>query len=267
MRPRLYLRDALLLGVVQGPTELLPVSSSAHIALIPRLLGWSSAEHDPELHNSLEVALHAGAAAALLIAGRAELARPNDRGSTSESGGRQLATAALALAPPAIVGYLLEQRPARRPSTPRGIAAGLALGGVAMALADARPQTRVLADTGLCDGLVLGLAQAVALLPGVSRSGATLTVTRMRGFAREDAGVLSWRAGLPVILGAAALKGRRLVGRGAPALAAPALTVGAGAAFVSTLASALLSRGRRGRRLLPFALYRLALALLAWSAG
>jgi undecaprenyl-diphosphatase len=256
MRPRPSLRDALLLGAVQGPTELLPVSSSAHIALLPDLLGWPRADLDAELRDSLEVALHAGAALALMIAGRGELVR-----AVRELNGSRVAAGALALAPPALVGYLLERAPARRPSAPGTIAMGLALGGVALALADARPQARALAQAGPRDGLALGVAQAAALLPGVSRNGATLTAARARGFARTDAQALSWCVGLPVMVGAAALKGWRLAQRGAPAGAGQTLAAGAGAAFLSTLAGApLIGPARRGRRLLPFALYRLGLA-------
>jgi undecaprenyl-diphosphatase len=292
MAPRLPLRHAVALGLVQGPAELLPVSSSAHIALIPLLLGWPQAELDGELRNHFEVALHGGAAVALSIARRRELA-----GAVRKLDGPGLATVALALAPPALVGYLLERRLERRPSTPAALAAGLALGGLAMALADSRaagrrpapcspaarrtaarpPLTarppaadcppaaaRPLADAGPCDGLALGVAQSLALLPGVSRNGATLTVARLRGFAREDAQALSWRTGLPVILGATLLKGRAAVAGDVPADVRPALVAGAVAAFLSTLAcSPLVAPGRRGRALAPFSLYRVALALLA----
>ncbi len=259
MPSRPSLRHAIVLGLVQGPTEVLPVSSSAHIALIPRLAGWPEAQLEAELRNALEVALHAGTAAALSIALRGELAQ-----TLRELDSRTFGLATLALAPPALVGYLLEQGLERRPSGTRALATGLALGGAALALADSRPGMRKLADAGPRDGLALGIAQALALLPGVSRNGATLAAARARGFARADAQALSWRAGLPVIAGAAALKARRLAQRGAPAAAVPALTAGAAAAFLSTLASAPLIRpGRRGRALWPFALYRAGLALAA----
>jgi undecaprenyl-diphosphatase len=243
---------------VQGPTEVLPVSSSAHIALLPRLAGWPHVEQDAELRNLLEVALHAGTAAALAFALRGELGQ-----ALREAEGRALASAALALAPPALVGYLMEQRLERRPSGPGALAAGLAVGAAAMAWADTRPEARSLADFGPRDGLALGLAQALALLPGVSRNGATLTAARARGFAREDAQALSWRVGLPVIAGAAGLKASRLGQRGSSPGAAPTLAVGTGAAFLSTLACAPLIRpGRRARALWPFALYRAGLALV-----
>jgi len=269
VREPLSLRHALLLGLVQGPTEVLPVSSSAHLALIPRLAGWPLADADPELRNALEVALHAGAAAALTIALRGELAE-----GVRELDGRRLAVATLALVPPALAGYLLEQRLERRPASPRSLAAGLAAGGVAMAWGDLRPgrcsptdagtSPRRLPDVRPGDGFALGVAQALALVPGVSRNGATLTAARIRGFLREDAHTLSWRVGLPVIVGAAALKAVRLAQRGAPPGAPRALGAGAAAAFASTLASAsLLRRGARARALWPFALYRGGLALVA----
>ena len=257
------LRHAVILGLVQGPTEVLPVSSSAHLALIPRLAGWPEARLDAEARNALEVALHGGAAAALLIALRGELAC-----GVRELNPRTLAAATLALAPPALVGYLQEQRLDRRRTGPRALAAGLVLGGAAMAWADARPGSRSLPEVVPRDGLALGIAQALALLPGVSRNGATLTAAHARGFTSEDSQALSWRVGLPVIAGAAALKAVRLAQRGTAGDTIPALA-GAAAAFVSTLACApLVQPGRRGRPLRPFALYRAGLALAAWrSAG
>ncbi len=248
-------RDALLLGVVQGPTELLPVSSSAHIALVSDALRTARRPEEDELERVLEVALHGGAAAALLIAGRRELAR-----SAREMTPRRFAAGALAAALPAAAGYLLERFPAARPSGRRSIALGLALGGVAMALADRAPQDRRLTDVAPRDGLALGMAQALALLPGVSRNGATLTAARARGFRRDDAQSLSWRVGLPVIAGATGLRAWRLRGRRLSPEQRETLAAGTCASFASTLASAKLVG--IAPPLLPFALYRIVLALL-----
>jgi undecaprenyl-diphosphatase len=253
------------LGLLQGPTELLPVSSSGHTSLIPWLAGWPYAESDPELRKSFEVALHAGSGLALAIALRAELAdalRELDR--------RHVAVVALSLGPPTLAGYALERFVERRLGGPRTIAAGLAAGAVAMALADGRRSRRKAPlrrreDAGPCDGLALGLAQAAALIPGVSRNGATLTAARARGFGRDAATSLSWHAALPVLLGASALKSRRLAQHGAPSEGTVALLAAGGAsAFLSTLASArLLHRNNRreGRSLLPYAVYRCVLAV------
>ncbi len=252
--PRLPIRHALLLGLIHGPTELLPVSSSAHTALLPHLAGWHD-ELDPATAHTLEVALHGGAALALTLVLRSELTeelRRLDR--------RRLSVLALALAPPALAGYLLEGS-AKRHLGPSRLAFGLLAGSVAMAAADLVGRcTRTATDAAPRDGLALGLAQALALVPGISRLGATLTAARILGFEREDSEKLSWWTGLPVLLGAAALKGRRLAQTGTPAGLGVPLAAGAGAAFASTLAcSALLAPGR-GRSLLPFALYRGALA-------
>ena len=128
--------------------------------------------------------------------------------------GRRASVLALALAPPALAGYLLEGTIERRLGGPRSIAAGLAAGALAMALADAGGSSadtrRQSEDAGARDGLALGLAQASALIPGVSRNGATLSAARARGFTRASAQTLSWEVGLPVILGASLLKGLRL---------------------------------------------------------
>jgi undecaprenyl-diphosphatase len=128
--------------------------------------------------------------------------------------------------------------------------------------ADARaPQRRVRAEAGAADALALGIAQACALVPGVSRNGATLTAARARGFRRADANALSRHVALPVIVGATLLKGVRLARRGLPAGVAGAFAAGIAAAFASTLASVRIIRAvERDRSLAPYAAYRLALA-------
>jgi undecaprenyl-diphosphatase len=261
--PALALGHAVTLGLLQGPAELLPISSSAHTTLVPWLAGWPYTELDGELRKSFEVALHAGTALALALELGAEL------GSLDSQRGGMLA---LALTPAALAGLLLREPIERRLGAPHSIAAGLVAGGLAMALADARAEAGARAradDAGALDGLVLGLAQAAALIPGVSRHGATLTAARARGFARAPAQTLSWETGLPVILAAVALKGSRLLRHGVTPAARAPMMAGTISAFVSTLLSArLLRRGREtGRRLAPYALYRCALAVLVLLHG
>ncbi len=250
---------ALALGLVQGPTELLPVSSSAHTTLIPFLLGWPYAELDGETRKSFELALHAGAGLALALDMRGELIEAAGR-----LGRRRLTVVALSLAPAALAGLLLRPAIEQHLGGPRSIAAGLVGGGIAMAVAELSPgaSTRKEQDAGPGDGLALGLAQAVALVPGVSRYGATLTATRARGFSPAGSQTLSWHAALPVMLGASALEGIRLSRRGLTGAAAAPLAAGAGSAFASTLLSARLLRrpNRALRSLLPYSLYRFLLA-------
>jgi len=254
---RLKLREALALGALHGPAELLPVSSSAHTELVPWLLGWEYAELDGELRKSFEVALHAGTAAALLIALRDEVGE-----AVGDLDRRRLVLLAGSFVPPAVVGLLLERPIERRLGTPRSMAFGLALGAAAMLAADvAGPSDRSREDAGLADALVLGVAQACALVPGVSRNGATLTAARLRGFARVDANALSRHVALPVIAGATLLKGVRLARRGLPRDARRAFAGGIAAAFGSTLLAKPLVRDDRA--LWPYAAYRVALA--AWT--
>ncbi len=255
---QLPLRHAAALGLAQGPTELLPVSSSAHTTLIPLLLDWPYRQLDAEQRKSFEVALHAGAGLALALDMRRELLA-----ATRELNPRRIAVIGLSLAPPALAGLLLRGSIERRLGGPRSIAAGLALGSLAMAAAErgGRDQQRTDSDARLGDGLALGLAQAVALAPGVSRYGATLSVARALGFSPAAAQTLSWHAGLPVMLGASALEGARLVRHGIPDRPG-ALATGIAGAFISTSISArLLRRSQRAlRRLAPFSLYRLLIA-------
>jgi undecaprenyl-diphosphatase len=253
------MRDAIALGLLHGPAELLPVSSSAHVALVPWLLDWPYARLDGDLRKAFEVALHAGSVAALLVGLRGELAAEL-RGLD----GRRLRVLALSTLPPAVVGLLLERAIERRLGTPASIAAGLAAGAVALAAADAAGGTqRRRDDATAADGIALGIAQASALMPGVSRSGATLTAARARGFARRDAGILSRQVALPVIAGATALKGLRLVRGGLPAGGGRGFAAATAAAFGATLAALPLARAVDRDGALPaFAAYRLAVAAL-----
>ena len=259
---RLRTRDALALGLLHGPAELLPISSSGHVALVPWLCGWPYSRLDGELRKAFEVALHAGTAAALLIGLRDEVgeaARSLDR--------RRVQLVVLSFLPPAIVGYVLERPIEQRLGTPGTVAAGLVAGSLAMAAADATGRgTRRREAGGAVDALCLGLAQACALVPGVSRNGATLAAARARGFAREDASVLSRHCALPIILGATLLKGARLARRGLPTGTARAFGAGIVASFATTLASVRIIRQvERDRSLLPYAVYRVGLAgLVGW---
>jgi len=249
-------RRAIALGVVQGPAELLPVSSSAHIVLVPWLAGWDWESVDPEVRKSFEVALHAGAAAALLIGQRRVIAEELRRFDRARA-----LVLALSFLPAAAVGYTLERPIERRLGGPRATAYGLLAGAAAMLVADTRPQARGRGDATPADGLALGIAQAAALAPGVSRNGVTLAAARWRRFSRDQANLLSRTVALPIIVGATALKGVRLARRGTTPELRRSLAVGATASFVSTLASqGLIRQVERDRALWPYAAYRAALA-------
>src|SRR5918999_4491451 len=247
---------ALALGAVQGPTELLPVSSSAHLTLVPWLGRWEWERQDPELRKSFEVALHAGAAAALLIGQRRVIAAE-----LRTFDARKASVIALSFLPAAVCGLTLERQIERHLGGPLSTAAGLLAGAVAMVAADRAPQLRRRERAGAADGLALGIAQAAALAPGVSRNGATLSAARWRGFSRSHANMLSRTVALPVIVGAALLKGTRLRKRGLPRAQRPAFAAGVAASFASTLGSqALIRLVERDSALWPYAAYRAGLA-------
>lgn len=248
---------AIALGLLQGPTELLPVSSSAHTTLLPWLSGRPGDALDPTVRKAFEVALHLGTAAALL-------ARP-----PWPPGTRRPAIAFLlpAAALPSLAGYVLGPLIARRLGTPATIAAGLLAGSIALASGELSARThngieRSAQEADLRDGVAIGVAQAIALIPGVSRSGASLAAARARGFSAQDADRLSWYAGMPVLTGAALLQGYRLARSGGAPRAAVALAGGACSAFASTLlGSYALTSERRSRVVLACAGYRSALAI------
>ena len=263
MSAELPLGEAVALGAIQGPTELLPVSSSGHLVLVPSTLGWRYRDLDPDLRKSFEVALHAGGAVALLIGLRDEVAAY-----ARSFGIDNLVNLALSFAPAALAALAFERPIERHLSEPRPVAVALIAGAVAMAAADGFPQERGRDQATAADALAIGFAQACALVPGVSRNGATLSAARVLRFRRPDANVISRQIALPVILGAAALKGVRLARRGLPPGVAAGMLAGAGAAFASTLASMrLIAMLERSRSLLPYAGYRAALGAIALWRG
>jgi undecaprenyl-diphosphatase len=223
-------RSQALLGLIQGPAELLPVSSSGHVAAARELWGL---EGD-------EVALHTGSLAALVFGCRGEAVEILRRLTLRRVGMHLLAGGI-----PAAVGYLLERRRPRRPVVP-----GLMFGAALLASAAGTEGGRDRWDAGIADGAWLGVAQAAALWPGVSRNGSTLAVARWRGFAPDEANPLSREVGVPVTLGAVALR------RGG-------VDLGTLTAFASTLATLPAMRWvDRGAPLWPFAAERAGLALL-----
>jgi undecaprenyl-diphosphatase len=208
------------------------------------------------VRKSFEVALHGGAAMALLIGQRQtilEELRQFDRARALVLG--------LSFLPAAVVGYTLERPIERQLGGPKATAIGLLAGAAAMLVADTRPQQRGRGDATPADGLVLGVAQAAALAPGVSRNGVTLAAARWRRFSRDQANLLSRTIALPIIVGATILKGERLRRRGVAPELRRSLAIGVAASFASTLASQrLIGLVERDRALWPYAAYRAGLA-------
>jgi undecaprenyl-diphosphatase len=254
---------AMVLGIVQGLTEFLPISSSAHLILVPYAFGW------PDHGQRFDVALHLGTLAALLLYFWVDWMRLAlavvGRSGKADPAERRLAWAiVIGCVPAVIVGIKLEQLAEDTLRNPHLIAVTLIVMGLAMGAADQLgKRVRTLRDLTWVDALWIGCAQALSLVPGVSRSGVTLTAGRALGFRREDAARFSFLLSAPITAGAALFKLRHLVTEGLPPHERLVFGVGILASgLVGYLAiSFLLSYLRRGN-LFIFVLYRLLLGVL-----
>jgi len=250
------LAAAALLGIVQGLTEFLPVSSTAHLILVSDLL-----KLDPERFGlSFDVALHLGTAlAVLLYFARTWIGLAAD---VVRGRWRMPALIVLGTAPAAIAGVLLQSMVERELRGALVVATGLVVGSVVFVAAEAvARQRRVMTEIGVVDALVVGAAQAIALVPGISRSGITISAGLFREVRREDATRFAFLLATPVILGAGA-KTLLDARKAAELLATPdVLAVGFVVSFLSGIAAvAFMVRFLRGHSLNWFVAYRLVLA-------
>ncbi len=252
--------QALTLGVVQGVTEFLPISSSGHLLLVPIVLGW------PDQGLAFDAAIHLGTAAALLLYFAPELARLATGIASGRRGDRRLAMALVVGTVPAMVaGLLLERAIEGRLRSALVVALSTMGWAVVLWWADrqARADVKGLDEVGLQRGLLIGAAQALALVPGTSRSGITLSAGLFTGLDRQTAARFAFLLGLPITAGAGLLKTATLVRHGLTTGEATALGLGFLASFVAGLAAVwFLIRFLQRRTLTPFVIYRLILGLL-----
>jgi len=254
--------QAVVLGAVQGLAEFLPISSSAHLVLTPWVFGWS----DPGL--AFDVALHVGTLVAVLWYFRAEWVRltrsglsivRHRRADTEET--RRFLYLVIATIPAAIAGVLLEEYAESTFRSPKLMAGTLMVMGVLLWAADRFvARTRPLAGMRWRDALLIGLAQVCALVPGVSRSGSTMTAGRALRFDRQSAAVFSFLMSMPVTAAAAVLKVPDLLR--SDGITAPLIAGILAAAASSWLAIAVLLRYVSRHSFGVFAVYRLALGAL-----
>jgi undecaprenyl-diphosphatase len=254
--------QALVLGLIQGLSEFLPISSSAHLTLTPWFLGWE----DPGL--AFDVALHVGTLVAVAWYFRREwfaltrsafsIVRQRGVRTTEEW---RLVFLIVATIPAAIAGLTVEDLAETAFRSPRLIAINLMVMGFILWLVDRRfRQDRPLKDMRLRDAVIIGLIQCFALVPGVSRSGSTMTGGRFLGFDRQSAAVFSFLMSFPVTLAAAVLKTPDAFG---PGVKASTILVGIVAAAVSSwLAITVLLRFVSRHSFGVFAAYRLVLGVV-----
>lgn len=214
--------QAIVLGLTQGITEFAPVSSSGHLILVPWLFGWGL--DDPSLAKTFDVALHLGTLLGAVAYFRADLARllvafaRSIRDRRIDGADARVAWAlVVGTIPGAIVGATFEDVIQERLGAPWLIALMLVVFGVVLVVVDRRSRTdRGLEDVSIGRGLLLGVAQALALQPGVSRSGITITAARAMGLDRPTAARVSFLLALPIIGGAGLFKGVEVAGSGIP---------------------------------------------------
>jgi undecaprenyl-diphosphatase len=263
--------QALTLGIVQGLTELLPISSSGHLILVPWAGDWTYLEQHDAFNQTFDVALHLGTLVAVVVYFRRDLAdlvaawfRSVRRRRIEQPDEKAAWLIVAATIPAAVLGAVAEDAIAEHLGEPWQIAIFLAVFGVLLWIADRTPERRTIAGLGFGAAVLVGFAQALALMPGVSRSGITITAGRFLGLTREAAARFSFLLLVPIVLGAVLLKGWTDVVRGdLPAGWAGPFLVGTLAAAAAGLAAISLLLGYvRRHDYTVFVVYRLVLAAI-----
>jgi undecaprenyl-diphosphatase len=256
--------EALLLGIVQGLTEFLPISSSGHLILVPWLQDYTFLMENPEFNKTFDVALHAGTLIAAIAYFHREVVDLTRgflealRARTVETPDQRLSVAiAIGTVPAVIAGAIGSSFIDEHLGEPWMIALQLIVFGAFLYWADSLPQRRGIEQASVRDGWYIGLAQVLALAPGTSRSGITITAGRWLGLDRDGAARFSFLLLIPVVAGATLYKGATAISEGLPDGVVGPMIVGTIAAAVSGyLAIAWLLRLVRTTSYRPFVYYR-----------
>jgi undecaprenyl-diphosphatase len=262
--------QALALGATQGFSELLPVSSSGHLILVPWLANWTYLAHHESFNKTFDVSLHLGTlvavvayfwsdvvryVAAFVAVVRSRAIRTDDE--------RLSVGIAIATIPAAIVGALGESKIDEKLGQPWQIAIFLAVFGLLLWYADRTPEDVQISDLGLWRSVLIGISQILALMPGVSRSGITITAGRFSRLTRDAAARFSFLLLIPIVLGAVLYKGlKHVVQNPLPSGSTGPFVVGTiASAAVGLVAIDVLLGYVRRHNYSPFVLYRLAVAV------
>lgn len=264
---------AIVLGLVQGLTEFLPISSSGHLILTPWLFGWNDFSN-LETQRAFDAALHLGTLVAVLFYLRADLVPYVREGirvvvvpkKANASVGRRAWMFVLSAVPAGIAGALAEDWITKKLGTPALIAISLMVFGVVLVWADRQTGTRDVESFTSRDALLIGAAQVLALNPGTSRSGITITAARKFGFSRDAAARVSFLMSVPVIGGAVLLKLTKLASDGIPEGLIIPMIVGIISAGISGwIAMWGMIRLLRSRSFTPFVMYRFVAGIAVLS--
>jgi len=261
---------AIVLGLVQGLSEFLPISSSGHLLLVPWLFGWDDLQ-DAGIKKAFDVSLHIGTLVAVVGYFRKDIVRYVSKGAQLlwkrekpvDADGKLAWLLVVSALPAAAIGAVFEETIDERLGTPGLIAVSLIVFGLLLGWADRRAGSRTIDDYRGPDALKVGIAQVLALNPGTSRSGITITAARTFGFSRDAAARISFLMSIPVTTGAVVWKMANLVADGIPdGLIAP-MIVGI---VTSGLAGWFAVWGTiklvRTRSFMPFVIYRCVLGVV-----
>jgi undecaprenyl-diphosphatase len=256
--------EALLLGIVQGLTEFLPISSSGHLILVPWLQDYTFLENNEDFNQTFDVALHAGTLLAAISYFRHEVVtftvaffRSLRRRGIDTADERIAWAIAIGTIPAVIAGGLGATFIEDHLGEPWMIGIQLIVFGALLGWADRLPQTREFGQVGIRDGWWIGVAQVLALAPGTSRSGITITAARYLGFDRDTAARVSFLLLIPAVAGATVYSAYEAINDGLPDGVAGPMIVGTVAAAISGyIAIAWLLRLVRTHSYRPFVIYR-----------
>ncbi len=250
--------QAVIMGLVQGLGEFLPISSSAHLVLVPWLFRWE----DPGL--TFDIALHLGTLIAVALYFWRDWLRLLTKGftDTKSTDGRLFWYLILATIPGAAIGYALEKQAETVFRSPLLIAFMLIILGVILYWADRKSAQKTdVSHITLKTSFLIGLSQALAIIPGVSRSGITMTTGLLLGMTREGAARFSFLLSAPIIFGAAAIKLPHVIAH--PSMITSEFLIGMFVAAISGIASiGFLLRYVQTKTFLPFVWYRFILGAL-----
>jgi undecaprenyl-diphosphatase len=261
---------AIVLGIVQGLTEFLPISSSGHLLLVPWLFDWHDFD-DSSIEKAFDVALHLGTLIAVVAYFRHELVVYIREGwnvvfhrrAGVSTEGRVAWLLLLATIPAALVGAALQDQIDEHLGKPWIIGVSLIAFGLLLGWADRVTGRRTIDAMGTDDALTIGAAQVLSLNPGTSRAGITITAGRFRRFDRDAAARISFLMAIPVTAGAVAVKMAGLARDGIPAgLKVPMLVGIVTSGLVGWLAVWGTLRFVRHHSFLPFVIYRVALGII-----
>jgi undecaprenyl-diphosphatase len=271
--------QALVLGLVQGATELLPISSSGHLILVPWAADWTYLERDDEFNQTFDVALHLGTLIAVVgyfwrDLGRfvAAWVRSVSRRAVTTADERVAWFLVVATIPAVLIGAAGETFIVEHLGEPWQIAILLAVFAVVLWIADQRPTRRHMESLTTRDAVIIGIAQAAALAPGVSRSGITISAGRFLGLDRDTAARVSFLLLVPITLGAVVFKGVTdvVLGDLPPGWEGPFVVGVLAAAASGFVAIVFLLRFVQRHTYAPFVVYRLvaaAIVLLVIATG